>query len=49
PRKLVALVGIKDLIIVETKDALLICKKGSSQNVKKVVDILEGKKLKKYL
>jgi len=27
PKKLVALVGIKDLIIVETKDALLICKK----------------------
>ncbi len=49
PQKLVALVGIKDLIIVETKDALLICKKGCSQNVKKVVDALEEKKLKKYL
>ena len=49
PQKLVALVGIKDLIIVETKDALLICKKGSSQNVKKVVEVLEEKKLKKYL
>jgi len=35
PKKLVALVGIKDLIIVETKDALLICKKGSSQKCKK--------------
>jgi mannose-1-phosphate guanylyltransferase len=49
PQKLVALVGVKDLIIVETKDALLICKKGCSQNVKKVVDTLEEKKLKKYL
>ena len=49
PKKLVALVGIKDLIIVETKDALLICKKGPSQNVKKVVEALEEKKLKKYL
>jgi mannose-1-phosphate guanylyltransferase len=49
PKKLVAAVGIKDLIIVETKDALLICKKGSSQNVKKVVEALEEKKLKKYL
>jgi mannose-1-phosphate guanylyltransferase len=48
-KKLVALVGIKDLIIVETKDALLICKKGSSQNVKKVIKALEEKKLKKYL
>jgi mannose-1-phosphate guanylyltransferase len=49
PKKLVALVGIKDLIIVETKDALLICKKGCSQDVKKVVETLEEKKLKKYL
>ncbi len=49
PKKLVAAVGIKDLIIVETKDALLICKKGSSQNVKKVVEALEEKKLKQYL
>jgi mannose-1-phosphate guanylyltransferase len=49
PQKLVATVGVKDLIIVETKDALLICKKGCSQNVKKVVETLEEKKLKKYL
>jgi len=49
PQKLVALVGVKDLIIVETKDALLICKKDCSQDVKKVVDALEEKKLKKYL
>jgi mannose-1-phosphate guanylyltransferase len=49
PNKLVAAVGIKDLIIVETKDALLICKKGRSQDVKKVVEALEDKHLKKYL
>lgn len=49
PRKLVAVVGAKDLIIVETKDALLICKKGSSQDVKKVVETLEATKIKKYL
>ena len=46
PKKLVALVGIKDLIIVETKDALLICKKGRSQDVKKVVETLEATKVK---
>jgi mannose-1-phosphate guanylyltransferase len=49
PRKLTALVGAKDLIIVETKDALLICKKGRSQDVKKIVEILEAEKIKKYL
>jgi mannose-1-phosphate guanylyltransferase len=49
PQKLVALVGIKDLIIVETKDALLICKKGRSQDVKKIVDKLDADRQKKYL
>jgi mannose-1-phosphate guanylyltransferase len=49
PRKLTALIGIKDLIIVETKDALLICKKGRSQDVKKIVEKLDADKQKKYL
>ncbi len=38
--KLFALVGVDNLIIVETKDAILVCKKGQSQGVKEVVDIL---------
>jgi len=49
PQKLVALVGVKDLIVVETKDALLICRKGNSQNVKNIVELLETKKMMKYL
>ena len=49
PHKLVATVGVKDLVIVETKDALLICQKGRSQDVKKIVEHLEKKGLKKYL
>lgn len=49
PQKPVALVGVKDLIVVETGDALLICRRGQSQDVKKIVDQLEAKKLKKYL
>jgi len=49
PRKLTALVGVKDLIIVETKDALLICKKGRSQDVKKIVEKMDAEKIKKYL
>jgi len=49
PKKLVAIVGAEDLIVVDTKDALLICKKGFSQNVKKVVEKLEKEKKKKYL
>lgn len=49
PHKLTALIGVKDLIIVETKDALLICKKGRSQDVKKIVEKLEADKQIKYL
>ncbi|MCK9197934.1 MAG: sugar phosphate nucleotidyltransferase [Syntrophales bacterium] len=49
PKKLVALVDVEDLIVVETDDALLICKRGASQEVKKVVEVLEEKKREEYL
>jgi len=49
PGKLVALVGVRDLLVVETDDALLICRRGRSQDVRKVVEILEKEDLKKYL
>ena len=49
PKKLVALVGMKDVIVVETKDALLICKRGQSQDVKKIVDALEAGKFHQLL
>ena len=49
PQKMVALIGVKDLIVVETEDALLICKRGSSQDVRKIVGRLEKKDMKEYL
>lgn len=48
-KKLVALVGVSDLIIVETDDALLICKKGDSQNVKLIVDELRKNNKQTFL
>jgi mannose-1-phosphate guanylyltransferase len=48
-RKLVALVGVEDLIVVETKDSLLICKRGRSQDVRAVVEHLNTKNMKEYL
>ncbi|MCX5836248.1 MAG: mannose-1-phosphate guanylyltransferase, partial [Deltaproteobacteria bacterium] len=47
--KLVALVGVEDLIVVETGDALLVCRRSRSQDVKKVVEILEEKNMKEFL
>ncbi|MFH1375874.1 MAG: sugar phosphate nucleotidyltransferase [Patescibacteria group bacterium] len=42
-QKLVALVGVKNLVVVETADALLICEKSKSGEVKKIVQNLEKK------
>lgn len=42
--RLVATIGVEDLIIVDTKDALLVAKKSSAQDVKKIVDILISQK-----
>ena len=47
--KLVALVGVSDLIVVDTPDALLVCTKSAAQDVKKVVEELEKRGLGEYL
>jgi mannose-1-phosphate guanylyltransferase len=49
PKKLTAIVGLDNVVIVETEDALLVCAKDKSQDVKKVVDELERQGKKKYL
>ena len=49
PGKLVAAIGVEDLIVVNTDDALLICRKGRSQEVKEVSDYLKRKQMNEYL
>jgi mannose-1-phosphate guanylyltransferase len=49
PGKFVALVGVSNLVIVETKDALLITTLDQSQDVGKVVKHLDEKKLHKLV
>ena len=41
--RLISLVGIDDLIVVDTPDALLISKKGDSQKIKDIVKELKGR------
>lgn len=41
--KIVAAVDVDDLIIIDNRDALLICKKGNSQKVKDVVECLKSR------
>jgi len=40
--KLIAVVGLKDIVVVDTDDAILICAKDSTQNVKKVIENLKS-------
>jgi mannose-1-phosphate guanylyltransferase len=49
PRKLTAIIGLKDVIVVDTEDALLICHKGSDQKVRDILEALENKGRKEYL
>ncbi len=39
--RLVALVGVRDLIVVDTPDALLVCSKAEAQKIKQIISRLE--------
>ena len=47
--KLIATIGLEDIIIVETDDAILVCDKGKAQDVKKIVEILQEQGKEEYL
>ena len=49
PGKFVAVVGVSDVVVVETDDALLVTTRENSQDVGKVVKYLDEKKLKKLV
>lgn len=47
--KLIAAIGVEDLIIVEADDAILVCHKDKAQEVRKVVEGLKDQGKEKYL
>ncbi len=47
--KVVCTIGVYDLIIIDTDDALLICQKGESHRVGEIVDTLRRDGLEEYL
>ena len=49
PDRLVALVGVKDVIVVDSPDALLICARDRAQDVRQVSEILKRRGLTRYL
>ncbi|HKZ39678.1 MAG TPA: sugar phosphate nucleotidyltransferase [Candidatus Hodarchaeales archaeon] len=48
-KKLIGTIGIKDMIIVETEDAILICPKNEAQNVKKLVQEIAKTEYREFL
>lgn len=47
--KLIAAVGVKNLIIVEAEDAILVCPREKAQDIKKLVEFLEADGKERYL
>lgn len=47
--KLIATLGVQDLIIIQTEDALLVCDKNRAQDVKMIVDRLSEEGMEQYL
>ena len=48
-KRLISTIGLKDLIIIDTPDALLVAKRGQAQRVKEVVDLLKERKRKEVV
>ncbi len=49
PDKFTAVIGVDNLIVINTKEATLICRRDQSQEVKKIVDHLKMNKLTDFL
>lgn len=47
--KLIATIGLENVVIVETEDAILVCDKGRTQDVKRIVEILQEQGKEEYL
>ncbi len=43
PKKFTALIGVENIIVIETEDSLLVCDRNNAQNVKHVIDYLKMK------
>ncbi len=49
PERLVALVGVRDVIVVDSPDALLVCARDRAQDVRQVTDELKRRRWSRYL
>jgi mannose-1-phosphate guanylyltransferase len=49
PDKFTAVIGVENLVIINTEDALLVCRRDNCQDVKKIVDHLKINQMSEYL
>lgn len=47
--RLISLVGVQDLVVIDTSDALLICHRNQTQDVKWIVEKIKHEKMTRYL
>lgn len=47
--RLIVTIGLEDVVVIDTEDALLVCAKDKTQDVKKAVEKLKADKKNKYL
>jgi mannose-1-phosphate guanylyltransferase len=48
-QKLCVLLGVDDLIVVDTDDALLVCPVGRTQDIGKILEVMRQKGMEEYL
>lgn len=49
PKKIIAAVNLENLVIIDTDDALLICRRGETQSVRRIIEELKKNNLNEYL
>ena len=47
--RLIGIEGVENLIVIDSDDALLICKRGKSKDVSEIVDYIKRKQINQYL
>lgn len=47
--RLIACLGVKDMVVIDTGDAVMVCPRNKTQDIKKIVDSLSKKKKDEYL
>lgn len=47
--RLICTIGVEDLLVIDSPEGLLICKRGKSEQVQEMVELMRKKQLKKYL